>query len=638
MPIDMAPPSSNIQGYQIAPPQSVDPLQTLAQMGQLRQQAVQTQNAQMQMQSARGLMAAYHDAGGDIDKMAEIAPQYGVMPDEILKVKQTLQGLAKDRAQTLQAQSEAAKNQLAATDAKHDALNAAYQDVYGIKDPDDQYAELQSTNQALVNQGWDPKDLLQATGPGDVAQVMMHGKHAYTTSNWIKAEAERQAQEAAAKASGATTAKTNLEAAAADKAQVVQEIQAAPTDPNTGSITPAALAAVRARHPNVPIPYLSTQQAQDAFIRSAVPVEKQPEYDLNQMKAKAGILGNSEFDQYIAKYAAGIKDAAHPNGMLPTELSPPQFREGFKQFKADSPAIDPQLLALMLGTKQAELKTAQAGAASIPTDQELDRMAQDVYSGAMGPDQLNQFKTRSLNYAPQVYERVQKLAQADGVPFDWATAEQRYRTRQNTETKFATGPEAQMVRSFGNLMDHLQLLDQARQALSQHKYPALQSLANTIGIAAGSDAPTTYDLIADYVSSEASKAMLPGGGGEAERTQTRKNLSRDLGDVQLAKNIRALAPLVNAQKENLERQYSEGTFGRGSRIGNLFSPQSIASVNQLMGKKPAAPAGGAAGAGATAKVPPPTGTTRQFKDGTTRAFSGKLPASDMNNWTVVKVK
>lgn len=222
MPIDMAPPSSNIQGYQIASPQSVDPLQTLSQMGQLKQQAVQTQNAQMQLQNARGLMAAYHDAGGDIDKMAEIAPQYGVMPDEILKVKQAVQSLAKDRAQTLLSNSEAAKNQVAATDAKHDALNAAYQDVYGIKDPNQQYAELQSTNQGLVNQGWDPKDLLQATGPGDVAQVMQQGKSAYRTANWIKEDATRQLQQAQ---TGESTAKAGQAQAESELTQTKQQVE-----------------------------------------------------------------------------------------------------------------------------------------------------------------------------------------------------------------------------------------------------------------------------------------------------------------------------------------------------------------------------------------------------------------------------
>ena len=76
MPIDVSPPmSGNLQGFQIAQPQSTDPLQTLAQMSQLRTQGLQQQEAnlqlkqqQMQMDSNKAMMQAFVDGGGDPDK------------------------------------------------------------------------------------------------------------------------------------------------------------------------------------------------------------------------------------------------------------------------------------------------------------------------------------------------------------------------------------------------------------------------------------------------------------------------------------------------------------------------------------------------------------------------------------------
>ena len=76
MPIDVSPPmSGNLQGFQIAPVQSTDPLQTLAQMSQLRTQGLQQQEAnlqlkqqQMQMDSNKAMMQAFVDGGGDPDK------------------------------------------------------------------------------------------------------------------------------------------------------------------------------------------------------------------------------------------------------------------------------------------------------------------------------------------------------------------------------------------------------------------------------------------------------------------------------------------------------------------------------------------------------------------------------------------
>jgi len=84
MPIEFAPPQANLQGLNIQPPQYSDPLQTLAEMGQLRSQAIQRQGAEMalqqnqrKMQSQEGLMKAWQESGGDLEKMVTLAPQYG---------------------------------------------------------------------------------------------------------------------------------------------------------------------------------------------------------------------------------------------------------------------------------------------------------------------------------------------------------------------------------------------------------------------------------------------------------------------------------------------------------------------------------------------------------------------------------
>jgi hypothetical protein len=213
MPIEFQPPQANLN-YQIPPPQSTDPLQTLAQMGQLRTQGLQQQEAQLglqqkqlEMQSTQGLMKAYQESGGDLEKMAQLAPKYGVTPDHMAKVQQTFTDLANKRAQTSLFGSEAAKNQQAATDARHDALYNAYQEVWDEKDPLKQQALLQQINPQLLQQGYKPEELIPIGSP----QIVQHAKASYTTMGNVKDMAEKQVKEAQALQARAEAGKLTTE-------------------------------------------------------------------------------------------------------------------------------------------------------------------------------------------------------------------------------------------------------------------------------------------------------------------------------------------------------------------------------------------------------------------------------------------
>ena len=99
MPVDMAPPIyGNFPAIQ--PPQSENFLQTAQQAQALQGGALSLEEQRMQLASQRGMMQAWQAAGGDPDKMQQIAPNYGVLPKDMMALQTTLMGMAKTRAET----------------------------------------------------------------------------------------------------------------------------------------------------------------------------------------------------------------------------------------------------------------------------------------------------------------------------------------------------------------------------------------------------------------------------------------------------------------------------------------------------------------------------------------------------------
>src|SRR5215472_2039494 len=95
--INFAPPAlGNLQGFNIPAPQTPDPLQTLAQMGQLRTQQLQQQQAGLQVQQQRlqlasnkAIMQAMAEGGGDLEgTMKSMKNHPDILPQDWLGIQQ----------------------------------------------------------------------------------------------------------------------------------------------------------------------------------------------------------------------------------------------------------------------------------------------------------------------------------------------------------------------------------------------------------------------------------------------------------------------------------------------------------------------------------------------------------------------
>jgi hypothetical protein len=209
MPIDFAPPqSANLQGFQITPAQYTDPLETLSKMGQIKTQNLQQQEAQlgiqqkqMDVQSEQGFMKAYLQSNGDIDQAVKLAPQYGVLPKDIFAAQQLGLKAAQDRA-TLD------KTKMEEHDMWRDQVHAAYQPMFGEKDPNKQASLAASIGQDLVTKGLvTPGKVFQYTDPRS-AQLYEAGLN---TDKWITNQAAQISAQARTQTADTAAQKFNLE-------------------------------------------------------------------------------------------------------------------------------------------------------------------------------------------------------------------------------------------------------------------------------------------------------------------------------------------------------------------------------------------------------------------------------------------
>lgn len=577
MPIEFQPPQTNLN-YQIPPPQSTDPLQTLAQMGQLRTQGLQQQTAQlglenerMKLDSAKAMMGAMVEAKGDYNKFLGLIGQHPqIIPADQIAAQQHV----------LQMQQEAAtldKTRRENQSAGIDRYRGLLQDVQSQDDLDAANAQAE---QLQVG-----KDIPRHTQFSDKSHVQAFSNSLATQSQILKEATEKETaakERAQTGLAGVQTTEAQQKADLADREAAIQELQAGQVDPTTGTPTPAATAAVQARHPKVQFPQPGNKEAFDRWVRSGVPVEKQPEFDINKIKADLGLLGNSEFDQYQLRYAQSINKK-------PNQLTFPEMQKVLQQYAKDKQT--PELLEAILSLKASQGTLAKAQVAAMPTDAELEAEARDYRNLDMPPSRLAAMREGRIQYFPQLLEKARAQAAAEGKPFSPADLEQKYDVRSDTEKAFTgDGAQAQKIIGFENLMRHTGLLWKAKDALTQNDFPLMRQIANAVGSNVGSDAKTTYDMISTFVSDEAAKTFLPGGGGEGERAKTLAHVSSDLGATQTKNNLKNLMELADSQRQTLERQYAEGTFGKGTRIGRLFSPDAIANRDMVMGKKPAAAA------------------------------------------------
>lgn len=130
--------------------------------------------------------------------------------------------------------------------------------------------------------------------------------------------------------------------------------------------------------------------------------------------------------------------------------------------------------------------------------------------------------------------------------------------------------------SAGTAANHLNLLEQAGQALNNNDVQAINKLANTFGIAVGKSPAVTFQAIAEQVNSEVAKVVAGGQPNEAELKNNRDNLNRDQSPEQIRNVIRSYVGLMNGRIGEIDDR-SMQYFGRHVKG---ISPTAVQVFNQ----------------------------------------------------------
>jgi hypothetical protein len=162
-----------------------------------------------------------------------------------------------------------------------------------------------------------------------------------------------------------------------------------------------------------------------------------------------------------------------------------------------------------------------------------------------------------------------------------------YKASQATETAFAKGKEAGMVRSFNVGLDHLDTLQKAADALKNKDSKTFNRVANAIGTEFGATAPVDFNAVKKIVGDEIVKAIV-GGGGVHDRQETAKTIDAANSPEQLKSVIARYKDLMRGQLAGLRDQYQRGTK-RTDFDERFLSPAARAVAHGGEGEKTAAP-------------------------------------------------
>jgi len=160
---------------------------------------------------------------------------------------------------------------------------------------------------------------------------------------------------------------------------------------------------------------------------------------------------------------------------------------------------------------------------------------------------------------------------------------------------FATGRQGQQAQSFGVALAHLDTLQNLIDSLDNTASPLWNRLANTWKTQTGQAAPTNFNAARQIVGAEIMKAIVAGGGGEAERQQVAQQLNNASSPQQLNGVIDTYKQLLTGQLTGLAQTYRNST-GRAdfesilTPEGRAYYLQHVASQQNSPSAAPGAPA------------------------------------------------
>ena len=137
---------------------------------------------------------------------------------------------------------------------------------------------------------------------------------------------------------------------------------------------------------------------------------------------------------------------------------------------------------------------------------------------------------------------------------------------------FEAGKTGQVINGINTSVQHMELLDPLISNLNNTSSPLWNKVANTFEKQTGSAAPTNFAAIKEFVGGEVAKAVLPGGGGEAERHALLAPLDAANSPEQLRQAVQQIKGALAGKTEALRNQWEVGTQGNHGSFDRFLMP------------------------------------------------------------------
>ena len=153
---------------------------------------------------------------------------------------------------------------------------------------------------------------------------------------------------------------------------------------------------------------------------------------------------------------------------------------------------------------------------------------------------------------------------AQATPFKTALAMTRYMT---------SGKGGSTLTAYRTAYDHLDLLQNAADALENGDVQALNRMGNSFKEQMGKSAPTNFDAVKTMLSGEIANVAKSTGATDQEIAAAREELNRAQSPEQIKGIIQTNQDLMDQKASEMMQQYQSGiqgqpAFGKGTKQGN----------------------------------------------------------------------
>lgn len=320
--------------------------------------------------------------------------------------------------------------------------------------------------------------------------------------------------------------------------------------------TTAALTTARSMLPMVQTPQQYGQWVDGMFANPITAKVATSMGTPDQLKAQVQGMAPADFQQFLQKNAMGmdayIQDQTKKRGQDITSQTELATNAASNKTRLQAAGIE---AATSRANNAANIAKDYAVAGLLPPGQAggttngsglspaLEAEAQMIAAGKAPPP------TGFAATRPMAASLMQRVSQIN--PNYDATD---YAAKLKASKDFTTGTQGNALRSFAVAGQHLDQLGTLVDALNNGNMQIVNKVGNVIAEQTGSTAPTNFDAAKDIVSKEVVKAIVAGGGGQAERQELSNLMDKAKSPAQLKGVITQYRNLMGAQHDALLQQ------------------------------------------------------------------------------------